>query len=109
MEIHFSYVLGTAWISASSKKFRKPLTLKCLCFEMFEPYIFFISLTMGIQFSNILGVAWINASHEMCQKLIALEGLCFPIRFLYYENSVFPCFWNCVAFSFTRNRGVRNM
>ena len=38
MEIHFSHVLGTAWISASSKKFQKPLTLKCLCFPIFFPY-----------------------------------------------------------------------
>ena len=38
MAIHFSYILGTAWISASSKKFQKPLTLKCLCFPIFFPY-----------------------------------------------------------------------
>ena len=31
-------VLGTAWISASSKKCQKPLTLKWLCFSMFFPY-----------------------------------------------------------------------
>ena len=38
MGIHFSHVLGTAWISASSKKFQKPLTLKCSCFPIFFRY-----------------------------------------------------------------------
>ena len=34
MEIHFSQVLGIAWISASSKIFKKPINLKCLCFSI---------------------------------------------------------------------------
>ena len=38
MKIQFSHVLGTAWISASSEKFQKHLTLKCLCFPIFFPY-----------------------------------------------------------------------
>ena len=38
MRIHFSHVLGTAWISASSKKFQKHLTLKFLCFPILFPY-----------------------------------------------------------------------
>ena len=38
MEIHFFYVLGTAWISAWYEKFKKPLTLKCLCFSILFPY-----------------------------------------------------------------------
>ena len=33
-----SHVLGTAWISASSEKFQKHLTLKCLRFFIFFPY-----------------------------------------------------------------------
>ena len=37
--IHFSYVLGTAWISASlKKKLKKPLTLKYWCFPIFFSY-----------------------------------------------------------------------
>ena len=38
MEILFFCVLGTAWIPASSKKYKKPLTFKCLCFRLFFPY-----------------------------------------------------------------------
>ena len=38
MAIHFSHILKIAWISASSKKFQRPLTLKCLCFPKFFPF-----------------------------------------------------------------------
>ena len=38
MKIHFSNLLGTAWVSVSSKIFQKPLTLECLCFPIFFPY-----------------------------------------------------------------------
>ena len=38
MEILFSHVLVTAWSSAPSEKYKKPLTLKCLCFPIFFPY-----------------------------------------------------------------------
>ena len=38
MEIHFSKVLGIVWISASSKIFKKPIDLKCLCFSILFPY-----------------------------------------------------------------------
>ena len=68
MRIHFSHMLVTAWISASSKKFQKTLTLKCSCF----PHFF---LTVRIHFSHILGIVCINATHEVCKKLIALECL----------------------------------
>ena len=37
MRIHFSHVLGIVWISASSKIFRKPINLKCLCFPILSP------------------------------------------------------------------------
>ena len=141
MEIHFSHVFGTAWISASCEKFKKLLTLKCL---VFFPYFF---LTMGIHFSHILVIVWISAlskylrnlylwnacffvyffrimgihfsndlqivstsaSSKIFRKLINLNCLCFPIRFPYYENSVFSCFRNCIDFYFTRNRGVRDV
>ena len=38
MRIHFSHVLGIVWISASSKIFKKPINLKCLCFPILFPY-----------------------------------------------------------------------
>ena len=38
MGIHFSYILGTVWISASSKIFKKPINLKCLCFPILFLY-----------------------------------------------------------------------
>ena len=92
MEIHLSYVLGTAWISASHKKFKKPLTLKLSCIF---PYF---SLTMGIQFSYILGIIWISASPRIFKKLINLKCLCFPILSLYYRYPLFLCFKSsCVA------------
>ena len=37
MGIHFSHVFGIVWISASSKIFKKPLNLKCLCFPILFP------------------------------------------------------------------------
>ena len=36
--IHLSHVLGIVWISASSKIFKKPINLKCLCFPILFPY-----------------------------------------------------------------------
>ena len=90
MEIHLSYVLGTAWISAPHKKFKKPLTLKSfLYFPLFFSYngnpIF-------------LGIIWISASPKIFKKLINLKCLCFPILFLYYRNPLFLCFKSsCVA------------
>ena len=38
MGIHFSHILGIVWISASSKIFKKPINLKCLCFPILFPY-----------------------------------------------------------------------
>ena len=38
MEIHFSHILGTVWIFASSEIFKKPIHLKCLCFSILFPY-----------------------------------------------------------------------
>ena len=38
MGIHFSHVLVIVWISASSKLFKKPINLKCLCFPILFPY-----------------------------------------------------------------------
>ena len=71
MQIHFSYVLGTSWISASYEKFRKPLTLKCLCFHIFFP-------TMGIHFPHIFGIVRISVSSKIFEKPLTLEYLFFP-------------------------------
>ena len=38
MRIHFSHILGTVWISASSEVFKKSINLKCLCFPILFPY-----------------------------------------------------------------------
>ena len=38
MGIHFSHVLGIVWISGSSRIFKKPINLKCLCFPILFPY-----------------------------------------------------------------------
>ena len=63
---------------------------------------------MRIHFSHIWRNVSVNASHKICKKPIALECLCFPIRFPYNENSVFPCFWDCMGFYFPQNKGVWN-
>ena len=78
MEILFSHVLGTAWISASSEKFQKHLTLKCVCV-----LIFF--LTMGIYFSHFLGIVWVSASPKIFEKPITLECL-FLFFFPYFSR-----------------------
>ena len=80
MRIHFFHVLGTAWISASYEKFKKPLTLKCLCFPIFwELY----GLMPHTNYARNLQ--------------LALECLCFPICFTYYENSVFGIAWVSIS------------
>ena len=38
MGTHFSHVLGIVWIFASSRIFKKPINLKCLCFSILFPY-----------------------------------------------------------------------
>ena len=130
MEIHFSHVLGTTWISASSEKFQKHLTLKCLCFLIFFPYygnslfpyfgncmdfcftqnisetlecLFFFPYfprIMGIHFSHVLGIVWISASSKIFKKPINLKCFCFPILFPYYGNPLFPSVENCMDFCF---------
>ena len=57
---------------------------------------------MGIHFSHILGTVWISASPKIFEKPNTLECLCFRIFFLYNENTVFPCFGNCMDFCFKR-------
>ena len=84
MEIYFSHVFGTAWISASSEKYKKLWNVSVF------PYF---PLTIGISFSHIFGFVWIIASYEICKSPISLECLCFPIRFPYYENSFFGIVW----------------
>ena len=129
MEIHFSHVLGTTWISASSEKFQKHLTLKCFCFPIFFPYygihfshilgivwisalpkIFeklwnvfsppYFSHIMEIYFSHVSGIVWISPQSKIFKKPINLKCLCFPMLFPYYGNPLFPCVGDCMDFCF---------
>ena len=88
--------LGTAWISASYEKFKKPLTFKCLYFTI-------VSLHYENSSSHVLRMVWTFASPEIFEKHIILKCFFFPILFLYYGNSLFPCFENCMDFCFTWN------
>ena len=54
MDIHFCHALEIVRISASYEKFKKPLTLKCLCFPIILSYY-------RNYFSDILGFLWIFA------------------------------------------------
>ena len=127
MEIQFSHVLGTAWISASSKKFQKHLTLKCLCFlivfhyygnslfpyfgncmdfcftqSIWETHYFGMSVfsdTFPVLWEFTLSI-WISASSKIFKKPINLKCLCFPILFPYYANPLFPFVGNCMDFCF---------
>ena len=51
---------------------------------------------MAIHFSHILGIVWITP--KIFQKPNTIECLLFPILFLYYGNSLFPYFGNCMDF-----------
>ena len=59
----------------------------------FYPYF---SRIMGIHSSHTLRIAWISASREVFKKRLTFEYLCFLKFFLYYGNSFFPCFRNCI-------------
>ena len=97
MEIHFPYVLGIAWISASPKKcLRNPWIWNVCIFPCFSD-------TIEIHFPHVLGMVWISASPKIFEKLITLECLCFPRLFQYYGNPLSSCFGNCMDFCFTRN------
>ena len=131
MEILFSHVFEIVWISASSKKFEKPITFEC-----FFPYFFRIMkilfslgvvwisaaseifkkvinlkclcfsmlfLYYGIHFFHVLGNAWISASYKKFKKALTLKCLCFPIFFPDYGNSLFAYFGDCMDSCFTRN------
>ena len=78
MEIHFSHVLVTACISASSEKFQKHLNLKCLFFLILLPC-----------YGNTL-----FPSSGNC--------MCFSIIFPYNGNPLFPYFGNCMYFCIQR-------
>ena len=87
MRIHFSHVLGIVWISASSKIFRKPINLKCLCF----PLLFRI---MEIHFSHMLGSAQISASSKKIPETLNFEMFMFSHIFsLLCEFTYFLIFW----------------
>ena len=89
MRIHFSHVLGTAWISASSKKFQKHLTLKFLCFPILFPY-----------YGNPLFPCVENCMDFCFQQKIPetlnFEMYMFSPIFPYSANSLFSYSGNCM-------------
>ena len=127
-----SRTLGIAWVLINSKSARQRRTWEIFVFSHTFPvlskftfpifwelhgfqlhpknpvtsecFVFFpcSCRLMGFHFSHILGILWISASPETFKKPINFKCLCFPILFLYYENSLFPCFENCMDFCFTR-------
>ena len=99
MRIHFPMFLEWHGLLFHAKYVRKPY-LRNICIF---PYF---SYTMGIHFSYVLEILWIFASREIFKKPIIFECLYFPILFPYNENSLFPCFGNCMDFCFTQNKWV---
>ena len=62
----------------------------------------YFSRTMEIHFSHVLGIVSISALPKIFEKPITLECLFFSILVPYYENSLFPCFGNCLDNCFTQ-------
>ena len=97
----FSQVLGILWISASSKIFRKPISLKCLCFSLqgfsilcqYNRNPFFPCFGNGMDF----------CIKQKIQKHLTLKCLVFLIFFPSSGNSLFPYFENCMDFCFIQN------
>ena len=78
-----------------------------MCFSIFFPFPLLWELIFSI-FWELNGLM----SHMKYVRNPELWNVsCFLIRLLYYENSLFSCFWfrNCIGFHFTRNGGVQNM
>ena len=91
MEIHFSHVLGTAWISASSKKFQKPLTLKCLCFPIFFPYY---GNSLFPYFGNCMDFCFTQNIWEIHNSGMFVFSHTFSILWEF----TFPIFWELYGF-----------
>ena len=89
MVIHFFYVFGIVWISASPKIFEKPKLSNVNFFTYF-------SRIMRIHVAHVLGIIWIFPSAEIFKQPINLKCLCFPTFFPYYGNPLFLCFGNCM-------------
>ena len=89
MGIHFYHILVIVWISASPKYLRNP---------NFEKSVFFRIFSLLWEFTFPIFWKLYGLMPQIYTRSIALKCLCFPIRFPYYENSVFPCFQNCVGF-----------
>ena len=93
MAIHFSYILGTAWISASSKKFQKPLTLKCLCFPIFFPYY---GNSLFPCFGNFMDFLFTQNIWETHKFEMFVFSHTFPVLW----KSNFPMFWELHGYLF---------
>ena len=78
MGIHFSFVLGIVWISASYEIFKKPINLKCLCFPILFPYN-----------GNPLLPSFGN-SMDFCFKQKVPETLNFE---MFVFSHIFPLLW----------------
>ena len=89
MVIHFFYVFGIVWISASPKIFEKPKLSNVNFFTYF-------SRIMRIHVAHVLGIIWIFPSAEIFKQPINLKCFCFPTFFPYYGNPLFLCFGNCM-------------
>ena len=130
MEIHFPMFWELhGFLAASSEKFQKHLTLKCLCFLIFFPYygnsLFpyfgscmdfcftqniweplecFFSHTFPELSESTFPTFWelyrFMLHPKILKKPINLKCLCFPILFPNYGNPLFPCFGNCMGFCF---------
>ena len=91
MEIHFSQVLGIVWISASSKIFKKPINLKCLCFSILFPY-------NGNPLFPCFGNCMDFCIKRKISETLNFEMFVFSHIFPFLWEFTFPIFWELHGF-----------
>ena len=103
MEIHFSQVLGIVWISASSKIFKKPINLKCLCFSILFPY-------NGNPLFPCFGNCMDFYIKQKISQTLNFEIFVFSHIFSLLWEFTFPVFWELYGFllhpKYLRNFGM---
>ena len=96
MGIHFSHILGTAWISASPKIFEKPITLECLFFPILSPYY---GNSLFPYSGNCMDFCFTQNIYETHK----FEMFVFSHTSFVPWKSIFPYFLKCMDFCFKPN------
>ena len=91
MGIHFSHVLGIAWISALYEIFKKPINLKCLCFPILFPYN---GNPLFLYFGNCMDFCF----KQKIPETLNFEMFVFSHIFSLLWEFTFPIFWELYGF-----------